>query len=185
MNIAGKSAVFLDRDGVINKKAPEGDYIRRPAELLLLPEVGQAISQLNSMGFFVCITTNQRGVALGLMGIKDLVYIHNLMLDRLEYFGARIDGIFSCPHNSSEHCDCRKPSPGMLWRAQAMFGLDLKKSWMIGDRLSDILTGQSVGCRTILVDPLSQLRDDLCWVKPDSIVDDLPQAIKTIILYKE
>jgi D-glycero-D-manno-heptose 1,7-bisphosphate phosphatase len=143
-----RPAAFLDRDGVINRKAPEGDYIKSPRELELLPGVAEAIAQLNRSGWPVVVITNQRGVARGLMTGADVDEVHQALQTRLGEVGASIEGFFVCPHHR-DSCDCRKPKPGLLLRAAEELGLELGRSWMIGDRESDVQAGLAAGCRTI------------------------------------
>lgn len=146
-----KKAVFLDRDGVINKKAPEHDYIKNWSSFEFLPGVAKAISELNK-NFLVVIVSNQRGIARGLMTVNDLEYIHNKMQLELIKNGAKIDKIYFCPHDVKDNCECRKPKPGMLFMAASDLNIDLPKSYMIGDAESDIKAGQAAECKTILVD---------------------------------
>jgi D-glycero-D-manno-heptose 1,7-bisphosphate phosphatase len=169
-------AVFLDRDGVINRKAPEGDYIKSWPELELLPGVGEAIARLNGSGYLVWIITNQRGVARGLMSERELSDIHQRMTAQLAAEGAIIDGISVCLHDHADRCDCRKPKPGMLLRAAEARGLRLGRSWMIGDRPSDIGAGRAAGCRTILVGPLIDDPQTLAEAGPDHRSRDLAES---------
>ena len=141
-------AVFLDRDGVINRKAPEGAYITRLEDLHILPGAAEAINSLHRAGFTVIVVTNQRCVARGLMATSELDLLHQEMCRRLAVLGALIDGIYYCPHDTMPVCACRKPAPGMLFIAAGEHGIDLSKSWMIGDSDSDIEAGRSAGCRT-------------------------------------
>ena len=122
-------AVFLDRDGVINRKL-ENDYVKSWDEFHFLPDVIEAIKALNekglpsseAKGYLVIVVTNQRGIARGLMTEKDLEEIHRRMLRELQRHGARIDDIFYCPHDIKDNCNCRKPQPGMLIQAQKKWG---------------------------------------------------------------
>lgn len=139
---------FLDRDGIINRKALEGDYITRWEDFHILPGVIEGITLLNQAGFSVVIVTNQRGIAKGLMTIADLETIHARMSDNLTRAGATIDGIYYCPHEKMPVCDCRKPAPGMLLQAARERDIDLAASWMIGDSDIDIEAGKNAGCRT-------------------------------------
>lgn len=143
--------VFLDRDGVINKKAPEGDYIKNWSEFRFLPGVKEAIKRLNKAGFLVIISTNQRGIAKGLMTEEDLKEIHFKMIEELEKSGDIIDSIYYCPHDEKDNCNCRKPNIGMFLKAKKDFNIQMDESWLIGDSKSDILAGQKAGCKTILV----------------------------------
>ncbi len=142
-------AVFLDRDGVINRKArAEGEYITRWEDMEILPGVGEALAWLNRVGFQVIIVTNQRAVAKGLITIEQLDAIHRRMCQYLSRAGARIDGIYYCPHVLDPPCTCRKPKPGMLLEAARAHDIDLAASWMIGDSEKDVEAGKRAGCRT-------------------------------------
>jgi len=142
-------AAFLDRDGVINRKAPtEDEYVTSWDEVQILPGVAQAIIQFNRVGFLVIVVTNQRSVAKGLITEAGLNSIHQRMYDELARAGAIIHRIYYCPHELEPPCDCRKPQPGMLLRAACTYGIDLSTSWMIGDSDNDVAAGQNAGCRT-------------------------------------
>lgn len=142
---------LLDRDGTINRKAPEGDYVEGADGLVLLPGAGQALARLNVAGIPVVVVTNQRGIALGRMTLEDLEAVHRRLDWLLTAEGARIDGYYACPHEQ-ETCDCRKPAPGLLLRAAEDWGIDdLSLSAMIGDSASDVAAGRAVGASTVLV----------------------------------
>lgn len=143
------NAVFLDRDGVINRKRPEGQYVTRWEELELLPGVVEGIASLNQAGFRVIVVSNQRCVAKGLISTADLEDIHRRMLEILARGGAKIDAIYYCPHETGDGCNCRKPAPGMLLEAARAMGIELLSSWMIGDSNSDVEAGKKAGCKTI------------------------------------
>jgi D-glycero-D-manno-heptose 1,7-bisphosphate phosphatase len=144
-------AVLLDRDGTINVKAPEGQYVTSPDELMLLPGAGRAIRRLNDAGIPVAVITNQRGIALGRMTEADLAAIHTRLADLLAADGARVDAIFHCPHETGA-CDCRKPGTAMLEWARERFGLaSLRDTVVIGDAVSDVQAGSAVGARTVLL----------------------------------
>lgn len=144
-------AVFLDRDGVINRKAPEGSYVKNWHEFEFLPGVVEAISELREAGFLVMVVTNQRGVARGVMTEEDLTTIHARMEEELRGGRAALDGVYFCPHDIDDGCSCRKPRPGLLFRAARQHDIDLSQSWMVGDSQVDIQAGLSAGCRTVLV----------------------------------
>lgn len=145
-------AAFLDRDGVINRKAPtEDEYVTRWEEMEILPGVPQAITLLKEAGFLVIVVSNQRSVAKGLITEEELNSIHKRMCDELAREGAVIDGVYFCPHELEPPCDCRKPEPGMLLRAARIHNVDLQASWMIGDSDKDVGAGKSAGCRTLRV----------------------------------
>lgn len=148
-------AVFLDRDGTINMKAPEGDYITRPEQLQLIPGAADGIRILNRAGVATVVVTNQRGVALGRMDETDLTAVHARMRGLLWAQAASVDAIFYCPHDKGV-CACRKPGTLLLRRAQAFLGLTtLRHTIMIGDSSSDVEAGRRVGARTVLLDSQS------------------------------
>lgn len=145
------AAALLDRDGTINIKAREGEYVTRPDEMRLLPGAAEAISRLNAARVPVAVVTNQRGIALGRMTEEDLHEVHGRMTALLGAAGASIDGIFHCPHEIGT-CSCRKPGTLLLEQAKEHLGLaTLEGSVMIGDSLSDVLAGRAVGARTVLL----------------------------------
>jgi D-glycero-D-manno-heptose 1,7-bisphosphate phosphatase len=146
-----KRAVFLDRDGVINRKAAEGEYVTRWEDFHFLPGVAEAISSLDRAGWSVIVISNQRCVAKGLLTIAELEAIHQKMLEELARSGAKLDGIYYCPHDKEPPCACRKPSPRMLLRAAQEHQIDLTSSWMVGDSESDIEAGKRAGCGTIRI----------------------------------
>lgn len=142
--------IFLDRDGVINLKALEGEYIKSWKEFHFLRGVIDAIRLLNDNNYRVIIITNQRGIARHLMTMQDLHVIHSSMEEVLQRHGAHIDGIYVCPHEKGT-CHCRKPDIGLFLQAEQDFPIDKSKSWMIGDSKSDIEAGRNYGIRTIAV----------------------------------
>jgi D-glycero-D-manno-heptose 1,7-bisphosphate phosphatase len=141
----------MDRDGVINCKAPEGRYVTRWEDFHFLPGAWEGIKRLNRAGFHVIVVTNQRCIAKGLITEMELESLHRKMIDELAKVGATIDAIYYCPHELEPPCDCRKPAPGMLIEAARLRNLDLRSSWMIGDSDADILAGRNAGCRTVRV----------------------------------
>jgi D-glycero-D-manno-heptose 1,7-bisphosphate phosphatase len=146
-----KRAAFLDRDGVINRKLPEGQYVTRWEEMHFLPGVSEAISLLTQAGFCVIVVTNQRGVAKGLLTKDELEAIHQRMCQQLAEAGAEITNVYYCPHEKQPPCMCRKPAPGMLLSAAHTHELDLNSSWMIGDSDIDVAAGRTAGCKTIRI----------------------------------
>lgn len=136
---------LLDRDGTINAKAPEGEYITTPEELALLPGSARAVRLLNDAGVHVAVVTNQRGIALGRMTEDDLAAVHEHLAAMLaEHAGARVDLWLHCPHDK-DTCSCRKPQPGMLLEALARLGGDAASSLMAGDADSDLAAGAAAG----------------------------------------
>jgi D-glycero-D-manno-heptose 1,7-bisphosphate phosphatase len=143
--------VFLDRDGVLNLKMPEGRYVTSWRHFELLPGVSEAIARLNQAGLRVLVVTNQRGIALGLYRAADVDAIHAQLQQTLAQHGAHIDGFYFCPHDKHE-CNCRKPLPGLFEQAQAQFPkIDAATSLIAGDSLSDIEFGRNLGMKTIFI----------------------------------
>jgi D-glycero-D-manno-heptose 1,7-bisphosphate phosphatase len=143
--------VFLDRDGVINRKPPEGDYIREWSEFQFLPGIADWIRLFNALGLLVVVVTNQRCVARGLIRSEDLEEIHNNMTRELACAGARIDDVFCCPHEEGA-CDCRKPKPGMVLAAQRKWNIRLAGSLLIGDSVRDAGLAEACGLTFVRVD---------------------------------
>ena len=144
-------AVFLDRDGTLNVKAPEGDYVTTPAELELLPGAAEAVRLLNERGVPAIVVTNQRGIALGRMTEDDLTAIHTRLAEELAAAGAHVDAIYHCPHEH-DACDCRKPQTGMFRDAQRdLGGLDFAHTAVVGDSASDMEAARRIGARGVLL----------------------------------
>lgn len=146
-------AVFLDRDGVINRCAAPHEYIACWDRFEFLPGVKTAIRLLNEAGYLVLIVSNQRGVARGMMSMGDVEDIHRQMCKALEEAGARIDGIYVCPHDVGQ-CSCRKPEIGLFLQAERDFPIDKAASWMVGDSDADAEAGSRYGVRTIQTESL-------------------------------
>jgi D-glycero-D-manno-heptose 1,7-bisphosphate phosphatase len=146
-----KKGAFLDRDGVINRKAPEGQYVTRWEDMEFLPGACDAIRLLNHSGFLVVVVSNQRCIAKGLLSTDELESMHARMRREFEAAGAKIDAIYYCPHDTQPPCGCRKPEPGMLLNAARTHDIDLAASWVIGDSEHDVEAGKKVGCRTTRV----------------------------------
>jgi len=151
----GRSAVFLDRDGVI---VEEVGYLATPEELKIIPGAVGAITELNRAGVPVVVVTNQAGVARGYFPESRVREIHADMDELLAAGGAVIDAYYYCPHHPTEGerpyrqgCACRKPKPGMLLRAGGELQLDLARSFMVGDKRTDLEAGAAADCRTVLV----------------------------------
>ncbi|MBI4428834.1 MAG: D-glycero-beta-D-manno-heptose 1,7-bisphosphate 7-phosphatase [Ignavibacteriales bacterium] len=147
--------IFFDRDGTINA---EVDFLSDPDELELLPGVAEAIREANELGLKVFVITNQSGIARGFLSEHDLEKVHKKLRALLSVRGARIDKIYYCPHHPefgkqpyNVACDCRKPNTGMLKAAARTFGVDLLKSFVVGDRFVDMKAGENAGCTTVLV----------------------------------
>ena len=152
--------IFLDRDGVLNEKMPEGRYVTDWTEFHLLSGVPEAIAELNRDGLRVIVVSNQRGVALGLYSNADVEAIHHQLQQQLGGHGAHVDAFYFCPHDR-EQCDCRKPLPGMFEQARRDFpDVSPQTSVMVGDSLSDIEFGRRLGMRTILIEGGPERRKD-------------------------
>jgi D-glycero-D-manno-heptose 1,7-bisphosphate phosphatase len=144
--------VFLDRDGVINQKLPEGHYVASPSDFQPLPGVHQSIARLNRAGLRVIVVSNQRGIALGLHTAAEVLSIHSSFQKELATHDAHIDAFYFCPHDKQE-CNCRKPLPGLFEQAQADFpDITAAASAMVGDSWSDIEFGRRLGMFTIFVE---------------------------------
>jgi D-glycero-D-manno-heptose 1,7-bisphosphate phosphatase len=158
-----KPAIFLDRDGVINVKLPEDQYVKKPSEFVFIPDSIDALSILQCLGYLLFIVTNQRGIARGLMSHADLEHVHEFMKTELLRSYVNINGIYYCPHEKDVNCGCRKPAPGLLREAISQFDIDVKKSYMVGDSISDILAGRAVGLKTVYISPASCEMADSCF----------------------
>jgi D-glycero-D-manno-heptose 1,7-bisphosphate phosphatase len=188
-------AVLLDRDGVINEIVYFQDFgvldsPLNPRQFKLLPGVTKAIRTFNHLGLKVIVVSNQPSIAKGKMTEEIFERVRLKMRRELEKRGARIDAEYYCFHHPLAknakyrvNCDCRKPKPGLILRAAKDFRLDLSKCYVVGDVLTDIKAGRTVGCRTFLI---GNLKCDLCrlmedeGVKPDFIVSSLLHASKII-----
>jgi len=143
--------VFLDRDGVINEKMPEGKYVGSLGDFKILPGAVEAIARLHGAGIRVIVVSNQRGVALGYYSDADVMAIHDELRTKVQRVGGQIDGFYFCPHDKNE-CDCRKPKVGMFEQAKREFpAISAERSVMIGDSLSDMEFGAAAGMATIFV----------------------------------
>lgn len=154
-----QKAIFLDRDGTINKYV---GFLRDIDEFELLDGVADAIQEINASGYLAIVSTNQPVIARGEVSFDELEMIHNKMETLLGQKGAYLDAIYFCPHHPHKgyegerpelkfDCECRKPKPGMLLKAAQEFNIDLAQSWMIGDGENDIKTGMNAGCKTALI----------------------------------
>lgn len=151
LKIDSKWTLFLDRDGVINKKL-EADYVKVWDEFEFLPEVLETLPKLAEKFGRIIIITNQRGISRSLMTEDDLHKIHALMLDEINKAGGKIDKIYYCPHNRDDGCNCRKPKIGMALQAKKDFPeIDFKKSIMAGDAQSDMDLGKEAGMINVLI----------------------------------
>jgi D-glycero-D-manno-heptose 1,7-bisphosphate phosphatase len=167
-------AVFLDRDGVINRKAPEGEYVVAWSQFEFLPGALEGLAALAAAPLRIVVATNQRAIARGLLTEAALADLHARMLDAVAAAGGRIDAIYHCPHLGG--CDCRKPAPGMLRQAERELGLDLRRSAMVGDRAHDIEAAAAVGALRVLVAGFDEPRPDV-----DHVARDLRDASRWLL----
>lgn len=143
--------VFLDRDGVINRKAPEGSYVTRWSDFSFLPGSLEALRLLAERQIVTIVVTNQRAVARGIVTTTALAELHRLMCEAVRASGGRIDLVVACEHDV-DSCECRKPGTGLFLQARQRFPtIEFQMSVVIGDSANDIMAGASLGCRTVLV----------------------------------
>ena len=183
-----KRAVFLDRDGTLLEEA---NYVSELERLVFFPFSTDAVRLLNRAGFAVVVVTNQAGIARGIVEESFVVRAHAFITDRLAEGGARIDAYYYCPHHPQGivepyrgACECRKPQPGMLKRAAADLGLDLARSFVVGDKLQDLEAGAAVGARGVLVRTGYGRREEAKpdrAVEPAAVADNLMGAVSWIL----
>ena len=145
---ARRVTVFLDRDGVLNRRVV-GGYVTRWADFVFLPGVKKTLRRLRNAGFQLVIVSNQAGVAKGLLSCGDLIQITEASLKKLQAAGVPIDGAFFCLHQPADACSCRKPKAGLLEEAGRVLPIDFRRSFLIGDSPSDMQAGAEMGCATI------------------------------------
>ncbi|MHB8173847.1 MAG: D-glycero-alpha-D-manno-heptose-1,7-bisphosphate 7-phosphatase [Nitrospirota bacterium] len=179
-------AVFLDRDGTINE---EIGYLSDPSLLALISGAAEALVRLRESGFKLIVVSNQSGVARGLFTEDDLQKVNMKLSNLLEQKGAKVDAYYFCPHHPHHgdmvDCECRKPKTGMAVSASEKFGIDLLRSYFVGDKATDIELGKNAGGKTVLVltgfgnDEMALLREK--GIEPDMVSADLPEAADWII----
>lgn len=147
------TTVFVDRDGTLNVKAREGDYVKSRAEFAFLPGAKDALRLMSSRGLRVIVVTNQRGIALGRMSADDVDEIHAQMLSEIRAGGGEVDAVYVCPHGL-DACRCRKPEVGMFLQAKEDFPeISFDRAVMIGDSISDMVAAEKIGAMRILIAP--------------------------------
>lgn len=183
-------AVFIDRDGTISE---EVGYINHVSRFRLFPYAPAAIKHLNENGWLAIVITNQAGVARGYFSEDTIQAVHGAMTNELKSNGAQLDAIYYCAHHPSVgeppyrfDCDCRKPKPGLISRATKNFDIDLQKSWMVGDRYSDVELARNAGVKSMFV--LSGYgrgeweHQRASWTEqPDLVAEDLLEAVRFIV----
>jgi D-glycero-D-manno-heptose 1,7-bisphosphate phosphatase len=171
----GSRAIFLDRDGTLNVRPAEHEYLRDVADFAWLPGSVEAVARLSKAGFVVAVVSNQRGVARGLVTEETLRRVELRMQRSLSAAGGRIDAFRYCVHDVADGCDCRKPKPRMLLDLARELRLDLEGSWMIGDTEEDVLAGEAAGCRTVLLGSAPRTSS------PTLLARDLAEASRLIV----
>ena len=175
LNMSGISTIFLDRDGTINTKAAEGEYVTSPADLKLLPGAAQAVAVLNAVHLRTVLVTNQRWLSRPCEDAARYAAVHDRLIQLLAAKGAWLDAAYHCPHATGT-CDCRKPGSGMLRRAAREHGFDLKTAIIVGDSEADMKAGHSAGTATILIGA-----DSRAGTGVDAVVKDLGSAVELIL----
>jgi histidinol-phosphate phosphatase family protein len=170
--LARRPAVILDRDGVLNRRPPRAEYVRRPDEFEWLPGARRALALLKEAGYTVIVVSNQAGIARGAMTEGDLDAIHARMRAEAAEAGGGVDAIYHCPHGWDDGCDCRKPAPGMLFQAQRDFELDLTRTPFIGDDERDRQAADAAGSPSVLVSERLTLLNAV-----RTLVAERPQAV--------
>ena len=143
--------LFLDRDGVINRRMP-GEYVKHPDEFIPGPGMPEAMRLLSGLFGRIVVVTNQAGIGKGVMDEPDLDRVHRKMFEIVQAGGGRIDRVYYCPHRPDAGCDCRKPATGMAFQAKADFpDLDFSRAWIVGDSVADMKFGLALGMKTVLI----------------------------------
>lgn len=166
-----RKAVFLDRDGTV---IPDHGYLANTEGVTLLPGAGEALQQLAAAGYLLVLVTNQSGIGRGYFTRAVVDAQHDRLCELLRPFGVAFAGIEVCPHLPDEKCDCRKPRPGMLHKAAKALGVDLFHSFMVGDKVADVIAGRAAGCRTIRI-------GSSCTDAADYFTDSLAKAAAWIL----
>lgn len=161
-----KKAIFLDRDGVINKK--KSDHVKSVEEFQIFPFAIEAIKKINQLGFLVIIITNQSAINRGLMTHHDLDTIHQELQKSLKKNSGYVDAFYYCPHRSDENCTCRKPKSGLIKKAIDDFGINIENSWVIGDSEIDMEAGKSINCKTLKVDSTFNLLHAIDYISSNN-----------------
>jgi histidinol-phosphate phosphatase family protein len=175
-----EKVVFLDRDGVISRDSP--NHIKSWDEFHFLPRSKDAIKLLTNNGFNIIVITNQSVIARKMVTKKELEEMHNKMKNEIKKHGGKIVNIYYCPHHPNDGCNCRKPKTGLFKKAMKENSIDVSKSYMVGDRIMDVLAGKTIGCKTVIIPSelgLEELKESN--TNPDYIAKDLFDAAEWII----
>jgi D-glycero-D-manno-heptose 1,7-bisphosphate phosphatase len=176
---AGERAVFVDKDGTLITDVP---YNVDPLFVSLTFGAGTALARLSAAGFRPIVVSNQPGIAYGRFGPHALLAVEERIQELLAPYGVAIEAFYYCPHAGSERCGCRKPAPGLIDAAASDRGIDLTRSWLVGDILDDVEAGRRAGCRTALIANGNETEWCLSELRTPTIVaDSLPQAARAIL----
>ena len=178
-------AIFLDRDGVINRDRGS-EYVDRWDKFRFIPGSLKALRLLKEEGYRVVVISNQAGVAKGVYSLKELSLLTRRMKEKVEEAGGRLDAVYYCTHQKENRCTCRKPKTALFRRAHLRFGIPFKNAFVVGDSVRDIIAGKRLRCRTILVlsgrEKLSRKRE---WeVQPDVVKKNLLTAVAWILKHR-
>lgn len=172
-----KRYVLIDRDGTLIQ---EKNYLSNPDQVELIGKAAPALRRLQEAGWGLCVVTNQSGIARGYFDVPQLDRVHLRLNEMLAREHVRLDGIFVCPHRPDDGCDCRKPLPGLIYKAAALLGFDPKQAWVIGDNEIDVGLGHAAGARSILVRTGYGVAYEPN-TKADLVLDDLAAAVDLIL----
>jgi len=177
-------ALFLDRDGVIIENRP--GYVRSWADVDIFPQALKALAHVKDSPYKIVIVSNQSAVGRGFVEIRAINHINDRLLQEIRHAGGRVDGVFICPHAPQEDCACRKPKPGLLLQAASSLSLDLSRSIMVGDALSDLLAGEAAGVQNLVLVKTGRGADQLPLVlsstlKRCTIYETLLDAMKALV----
>ncbi|MGM0441612.1 MAG: D-glycero-beta-D-manno-heptose 1,7-bisphosphate 7-phosphatase [Elusimicrobiota bacterium] len=168
-------AIFLDRDGTINK---DHGYVSKKEDLEFIPGVFEALRNFRKKGYILIVVTNQSGIARGYYSERDYKILNSYFLKKLEDEGITVDRVYYCPHHPDDNCSCRKPNPGMIKQATKNLNIQMEDSWVIGDKNSDVKLGKNVGIGTVKVGDKDEKSKE---VKPDYRARDLTEASEFIL----
>ncbi len=177
-------AIFIDRDGVIIENRT--DYVRSWSDVVLFPQAISALARINTSPYKIVMVTNQSGIGRGFFTLETARQINQRLVKLIEKAGGRIDGVFMCPHQPEVHCDCRKPKPGLLLQARSELDLDLSRSLLIGDALSDIKAGRAAGIPDNVLVLTGRGREqaqlpDAQNMQPFSVYNNLQEALSALL----
>ncbi|MEG0962702.1 MAG: HAD family hydrolase [Lachnospiraceae bacterium] len=174
MKLNRKPVFFLDRDGVVSE---EKGYVTTLEEFKIFPYTKKCIEKMHEKGYLAIVITNQAAVQKGILSESELLKMHEKLI-----IETGVDGIYYCPHREEEHCNCRKPAVGLLEKAVKNWDIDLEHSYMIGDRATDILLGEKMNLKTILLESGYGTKRLEQEVIPDKVYRDLLEAVEKLVI---